>query len=288
MANQSLVASITELIPEITLDATLVYQNLALGRQLVHVEDVDGKEGLVVEFPEFTAVTGSTGPAEGGAPTAHTLNLTIPVATLAKRNVYIQLSGLALKGAGSKIQNKIGEAMGMAKAKQDDTSIFGILNGTTNFATSAGATNATLSITAVLAGLLLIQQNEVNEPINCVVDALGYDGIRVGMTPVANDDGVSTSVSDEVTRQGIASRAFGLNWFVTERIDSATVDSTSNVTGGLMFVKSAIGYAHSWSPAGNGLEVDRDVKLDVFDMIMNYYDSSILANTKGIVKLHYT
>ena len=55
-----------------------------------------------------------------------------------------------------------------------------------------------------------------------------------------------------------------------------------------MFVKSAIGYAHSWSPEGPGLEIDRNVTLDAYDLIMNYYDSAINSNAKGIVKLHYT
>jgi len=288
MANQSLVAAITELIPEITLEAQYIYQNAALGRQLVHVEDVDGIEGVTVEFPAFTAVTGSASPAEGTEPTAHTLDLTMPTATIAKRSVFIQLSGLAIKGAGSRITGQIGRAMAMAKAKQDDAQIFGIVTATTNWGTQAGQTNGALTITNALAGLLLIQTNEVYEPINCVVDANGYDGIRLGLTPVANDDGISNPTANEVIANGMASRAFGMNWYVTERISSGTVTATASVTNGLIFVQSGIGYAHAWSPASTGVEMERLASTDTWNLIMNYYDSAIVANTKGVVKLYYT
>lgn len=287
MANQTLAANIAELIPEITLEAQYIYQNLALGRSLVHVEDIDGRIGNTVEFPAFTEVTASASPAEGAAPTYHTMDLTMPTATVAKRAVGVQLSGLALRGAGSQITSQIGRAMALAKVKQDDTQIFNILTATTEFATSAGQTNGALTITNALAGLLLIQQNEVMERINCVTDANGYNGIRTALTPVANDDTVAGALSDQVQAEALASRAFGMDWYVTERISAGTVTATAGVTNSLIFVRSGIGYAHAWSPANSGVELDRIAGTDTWDLLLNYYDSAIVANTKGIVKLYH-
>lgn len=289
MANQTLATNIAELIPEITLEAQYIYQNASLGRMLVHVEDVDGQEGNTVEFPAFTEVAGSISAGEGTAPTFHTMDLTMPTGTLGKRNVAVQVSGLAYRGAGSKIVSQIGKAMAMAKAKQDDVAIFNIVTGTTEWTTSTGATNAALTITSALAGLLLLQNNEVYETINCVTNANGYNGIRTALTPVANDDtAASIGIVEDITRNGLASRAFGMDWYVTQRISSGTQTATTEVTNSLIFVKSGIGYAHAWSPANSGVELERSAAADTWDLIMNYYDTSIVANTKGVCKLYHT
>ena len=280
--------NIAELIPEITLEVQYVYQVASLGRQLVMVEDVDGTPGITVEFPRFTEVVGSTGVAETGTPTSHQIDLTMPTATLERRSIYVPISGLSQKGAGSRIVEQIGKAMALAKAKQDDAAIFGIVTGTTNWTTGTGATNAALSISHALAGLLLLEKNEVNETINCVVHPQQYNGIRTALTPVANDDGISNDVSNEVVRNALASRAFGMNWYVTPRIGTGTVNSTSGVYNGLIFVKSGIGYAHAWSPGSTGVEAQRQAKTDTWDMIINYYDSSIVAHGPGVCKLYST
>jgi len=264
----------------------MIYQNAAIGRGLVNYQEHPG-EGVIVEFPVFDEVSGSASPGEGTEPTAQTLNVTMPTATMAKRSVFVQLSGLAIKGAGSKIVSQIGATMGMAKAKQDDAQIFSIVTATTDFSSSVGATNTAMSITVALAGLLLIQQAEVAETINCVVDANGYNDIRTGLLPVANDDTITGALTDTVSINGLASRAYGMNWYVTERIGSGTVDATTEVTNGLIFVKSAIGYAHAWSPGNNGLEIDRIASSDVSNLILNYYDSAIVTKPTGIVKVAY-
>lgn len=287
MANQTLATNIAELIPEITLEVQYINQNVALGRNLVTVQDVDGSIGNTVEFPRFTEVSGSTGPAEGTAPTYHTMDLSMPTATLGKRSVAIQLSGLAYRGAGSQIVSQIGRAMALAKAKQDDKAIFNIVTATTDWATSTGQTNAALTITNALAALLVLQQNEVTEPISFVTNAQGYNGIRTALTPVANDDGVSgaSDVANEVMRNALASRAFGMNWYVTQRISSGTVNATTQVWNSLAFTKSGIGYAHAWSPAMMGVELQRNADTDTWDLIMNYYDSAIVAYASNVCKV---
>lgn len=288
MANQTLAINITELIPEITLEAQFIYQNASVGRQLVTVKDVDGEPGNTIEFPRFTEVTGITNAAEGTAPTYFTMDLTMPTATIAKRNVAIQLSGLAVRGSREDIVQKAGMAMALAKAKQDDTAIFNVVTATTEYTTGTGATNAALTITNALAALLLLQKNEVMEPISFVTNATGYNGIRTALTPVANDDGVSNAVAEDVIRNALASRAFGMNWYVTERISSGTVTATTQVYNSLAFVKSGIGYAHAWSPFGSGVQLDHIPGTDTMDLIMNYYDSAIVAHGPGVCKVYHT
>ena len=288
-AGNTLATNVAEMIPEITLETQMVYQDQAIGASLVSYQDVDGQAGNTVEFPRFTEVAGSTGAAEDATPTSHQMDLTMPTLTLAKRNVYVIATGLSIRGTRENLISKIGQAMGLAKAKQDDAAMFGVLTGTTNWGTRAGATNAALSITHALEALNLLELNEVDEVINCVVHPFQYKTIRSALTPVANDDGVAISLASEMARNAFVSNAFGMNWFKTNRISSATEDASADVYNGLVFVESGIGYAHAWSPFANGgVEVERQAKSDTLDIVINYYDSSGVLHTPGIAKLYST
>ena len=287
-SGNTLQTNITELIPEITLESQFVYQNMAIGRSLATVQDVDGQPGNTVEFPRFTEVDGSASVGEMSTPTSHQMDLSMPTLALGRRSVYVRISGLALRGSRENMVQKIGQAIGMAKAKQDDASIFGVLTGTTDWGSRAGATNANLSITHALDALNLLELNEVSEPINCVVHPFQYKTIRSALTPIANDDGVAVALASDMARSAFVSQAFGMSWFVTNRIGSGTEDATANVRNGLVFVASGLGYAHAWSPASSGVEVKREATTDHYDLIVNYYDSSGVINNPGIVKLYST
>ena len=60
------------------------------------------------------------------------------------------------------------------------------------------------------------------------------------------------------------------------------------MTNGLIFVKSAIGYAHAWSPGNAGVEIDRIASSDVNNLILNYYDKAIVTKPTGVIKVAYT
>jgi hypothetical protein len=287
MAGYTAATNIAELIPEITNEVQYIYQDRAIGPDLVTFQDVSGIPGTVVEFPRFTEVVGSTGVAENTAPTSHQLDLSMPTLTLARRAVYIGLSDLAKKGARGNVVAQIGRAMAEAKAKQDDAAIFGVLTATTNWTTGTGATNAALTITNALDALNLLEKNEVNEEIYCVVHPHQYKSIRSALTPVANDDGVAVGVASDMARDAMVSRAFGMNWFVTNRIGSGTVTATANVYNGLVFAKSAIGYAHAWGEA-NGVEAQRAVELAMTKLIINYFDAAGVIYGSGVAKLYST
>lgn len=280
--------NIAELIPEITNEVQYIYQDMAIGQALVTYQSVDGIPGTVVEFPRFTEVVGSTGVAETATPTSHQMDLTMPTMQVARRSIFVPISGLAVKGARGPIVQQIGRAIGMAKAKQDDTAIFNVVTGTTDWSTGAGATNAALTITNALDALNLLELNEISETVVAVVHPFQYKTVRSALTPIANDDGVAVQLASEMARNAFVSRAFGMNWFVTNRISKGTVNATANVYNGLVFVQSGIGYAHAWSPAANGVEAQRQAKTDNWDLVVNYYDTAGVIHGPGVCKLYST
>jgi len=279
-------ANITELIPEITLEAEFIFKNKALGQQLVDVKNISGQPGTIVEFPIFTEVSGSASPAENAAPTSHQMDLTMPTLTVARRAINVHLSDLAEISASGNIVADIGHAMGMAKAKQDDVAIFSVLTGTTNYATSAGATNAATSITNIMDGLNLLELNEVEDDLVGVLHPFQYKSIRSALTPVANDDGISVAQASQSLGGRMVSQLFGAQWFVTNRISSGTVGVTANVYGGLLFTKKAIGYATKSKI--NGIEPDRSAETALTKLVWNYFDKAGVIRPDGVCKIQGT
>lgn len=276
------------IIPEITERADFIFQNAAIGRALVTYRDVTGVPGVTVEFPRWTEVSGDT-PSQTAAPTSHAMALTSATLTIARKSVYVLLGFLAEKGMTDPVSS-IGTAMGMAKAKAIDTLIFGVVT-TTNYATSAGATNAALSLTHVLNGLNLLQVNEVDKPIYCVIHPFQQKSIVSGLAPVAaTTDTTTIKISNPLTNAAVQeamwSRLFGVDWFVTARIASRTVDATANVRSGLLFHPKGLGYAYTeLGPAPVRI-------LDSVDgashMIMDYGDSAGILYSSAVCTLYST
>lgn len=279
--------ALAELIPEITLNAAYIYQDKAIGRSLVSVEDITNRPGTTIEFPRWTEVAGSTGVSETGTPTSHSMDLTVPTLTIARRSVYVLLGDLAKKGATGNTASAIGEAMAMAMAKQDDTAIFNIVTGTTNWTTATGATDGAFAISYMLDGILLLEKNEVDDQLFGVVHPHQYDPIRDALTPVANDDGIAIPQAGEMVRRAFVSEMFGVQWFKTNRISSGTVSSTGNVYNGLLFSKRGIGYAFSWLDVP-GVEFQRQAATAHYDMIINYADSAGVIYNSAVCKLYST
>ena len=285
----STVTTLTELVPEITLEVAFIYQDKALARNLVTVEEISGKPGVTVEFPRFTEVAGDTAfTNEYDSPTSHAMDSgNMPTLTIARRSVFVLLSDLAKKGTSGDIVSKIGYAMGMAMVKQDDASIFGVVTGTTNWTTATGATNAAMAIGYVLDGILLLEKNEVDDQLYTVLHPHQYDHIRDALTPVANDDGISIDQASELVRNGFVSRMFGAEWFKSNRIGSGTVSSTGDVYNGLLFSRRGIGYAFSWLEVP-GIEFERDAEAASTKLILNYADSAGVIYDSAVCKLYST
>ncbi|GAG38957.1 unnamed protein product, partial [marine sediment metagenome] len=196
--------SLAELIPEITLGVDYIFQNKDIGRSLVTVKDVSGQPGVTVEFPIYTEVTASTSVNETAVPTSHAMDISMATVTIAKRSVNVGLGDLTKK-AMTDSPETVGQSMGMAMVKAIDTSIFNCIS-TTTYATSAGATDAALSVTHALNGLNLLEINEVDQPLHCVVHPFQYKTIRSALTPVANDDAIAVTIASDMARESLVSR----------------------------------------------------------------------------------
>lgn len=279
--------NITELIPEITLEADFIYQDMAIGPQLVNVANRNGLPGLTVEFPRWTEVSGSTGVAETGTPASHQMDISMPTLTMARRSVYVIAGDVAVASSPQDIVSGAGRAMGMAKAKQDDAAIFGIVTGTTNWTTGTGATNAALSISHILDGILLLEKNEVDDILYGVLHPHQYDNIRDELTPVASTTISGVEQANSILRDNFISVMFGAQWFKTNRIGSGTVTATANVYNGLLFSRRGIGYAWKWTMVP-GVEEDRDAPGAQTGLVLNYLDSAGVVYDSAVCKLYST
>jgi N4-gp56 family major capsid protein len=288
------VANVTELVPEITLAVDYIYQDKSLGRALAYYQDVSAQPGIIVEFPRFTEVAGSTAPAEGTAPTSHAMDLTMPYLTLALRSVYVQLGDLAKKGASGNLIEQVSSAIGMAMVKQIDARIFGVVTATTNWTTGTGATNAALSLTHIQDGLNLLEKNEVDDQIFGVVHPHQWKSIRAIFAPVTSATNalsigavqIGNVVSDTILTAGMGN-FYGIDWFKSNRIGSGTVTATASVYNGLLFARRGIGYGFSYL-VENGIEVQRQAAGAYDHVVMNWADSAGVTYDSAVCKLYST
>ena len=287
-AGNTTTTAITELIPEITLQIQSIYQDKSVAQALVTNIDRNGQPGLTVEVPRWTAVAGSTTVVETAIPTSHAMDITMPTLTMARRAVYVILGDVAKKAAATgNIALAIGAEMGLAQAKQDDTSIFNILTATTNWGTGTGSVTGALATSFILDALLFLELNEIDDPLYGVLHPKQYNNIRDELTPVISTTISGVPQAGEMLRSAFVTEMLGATWFKTNRISSGTVTSTADVYNGLLFAARGIGYAHSWLEA-NGVEIERSATDAQSRMIINYVDSAAVIYNSAVCKLYST
>jgi hypothetical protein len=282
--------SLAVLIPEITDRVDYIFQNASIGRSLVKFVDISGQAGKAYEYPIFTEVAASTGAGETATPTSHAMAVSSATLTVAKRVVYVGLGDLTEVSVGSGGPGDIAQAMGMAKAKAIDTSIFGVIS-TTDYATSAGATDAALSITHSVNALNALQENEVDGQVFMVVHPHQYKALITALSPHAattstTDIKIASGVSDEVLREAFAGRFLGMDWFVTNRVSSRTVDSTSDCWSGLAFSPRGIGYAYKRMYT-DGIEIIRSDE-QLSKLLLAWADSAGVIYASGVCTVYST
>ena len=291
MAAYTTSTSVAELIPEITLAVDYIYQDQSLGRSLVNYQDITGQPGKTAEFPIFTEVVASTGVGETSAPASHEMDLAMATLTVARRAVYVGPSDLSVASATGNLAQQIGYGMGMAMVKAVDASIFGVVTATTNYSTGTGVTNGDLTLALVRDGVLLLEKNEVNDPIFAVVHPHQWDMIRATFMPVTTATTTTAITIGNVVSDAILSSGqgnfLGVNWFKSNRIGSGTVTATANCYNGLLFSKRGIGYAFKWM-AESGVEADRAPDLGLTKLVLNWADSSGVVYSSAVAKLYST
>ena len=293
-AGYTTTTSVAELIPEIALAVDYIYQDKSLGRLLVDYKDVTGQPGNIIEWHMFTEVSASTGVGETSAPASHAMDVSQKQLTAARRSVYVGPSDLAVASATGDLAQQIGTAMGMAMVKAIDASIFGVISGTTNYTTATGATDAAFSLGYAQDALLLLENNEVDDPIYAVVHPIQWDAIRAAFSPVMSATNAYTTghmvvpsgVGDEMIRSG-KGNFYGIDWFVSNRIGSSTQASTDDVRQGLMFAKKGIGYGFKWL-AESGIEAQRAPDLGLTKLVLNWADTSGVVYSSAVALLYNT
>jgi hypothetical protein len=143
-----------------------------------------------------------------------------------------------------------------------------------------------MSLTYVLNGINLLEVNEVDLPVNVVLAPVQYKGIRSGMAPVANDDGIAISQASEMGARGIVSSMYGANWYVSPRVGTRTVDSTGSCNSGLIFDSKAIGFGFSWLYEA-GIEMIRSDEA-LSKLLLNWADSAGIVNASGVCTIYTT
>jgi hypothetical protein len=141
-----------------------------------------------------------------------------------------------------------------------------------------------MTLTYVLNGINLLEVNEVELPVNVVMLPVQFKGIRLGLTPVANDDTVTGALSDVIGSQGVLSRAFGANWYASPRVGTRTVDATASCNSGLIFAQKAIGFGFSWLYTAGVESIRSDEALD--KLLLNWADSAGIVNSSGVCTLY--
>lgn len=286
--------TLTELIPEITEAAAFIYQDKAIAKSLIKYKDVSGEPGLTVEFPRFTEVAGDTAfTNDYDSPTSHAMDTSgMPTVTIARRSVFVLLPDTVKKAINGYDVAGIGKAMAMAQAKQDDAAIFGVVTGTTNWTTGTGATNAAFSLGYLKDGVLLLEENEVDDVLACVLHPKGVDAVRDELTAVTSDTTDSslhqTQQGSEMLRRGFVGELYGAEIFKSNRIGSGTVTATTEVYNSLLFpIGEGIGYAWS-SLEVDGIEFERNAEAAATKMIINYMDSADVVYASAVCKLYHT
>jgi len=283
--------TLTELIPEITRNVDLIYQDKSLGRALVSVYDITGQPGNVVEIPRLDEVASSTGVAETGTPTSHALDSgDMASLTCARRAVNVFAGDLAMESAVIDA-GIIANAMGMAFVKAIDASIFGIVTATTNWTTGTGATDAALNLSHIQDGVNLLEKNEVDDQIYGVVHPHQWKSVRAVFSPVTvatNSTAITISnpISDSILTSGMGN-FYGVDWFKSNRIGSGTVTATASVYNGLLFSKRGIGFAFKWLKV-NGVEEQREAGEAATKLVLNWADSAGVAYGSAVAKLYST
>jgi hypothetical protein len=201
--------------------------------------------------------------------------------------VYVIAGDVAVSSSPQKIIADIGYEMGRAKAKQDDTAIFGVVTATTNWTTQTGSLTGAMALSWILDGILLLELNEVDDPLTCVLHPKQIDNIRDELTPVASTTISGVAQANTMLQSAFIPTLLGAQLFKSNRIGSGTVGSTADVYNGLLFTKRGIAYAWKWLKVP-GVEENRDAPGAQTGLVINYVDSAAVIYDSAVCKLYST
>lgn len=285
----STTSTLAEIInSETIVEARLAFQNNANLPGLVRIGDITGIKTKAAAFPVYNAVSVSKTAEATDQTTTATVDPTDVVLTVARRVVRIDLTDLAEGSWADAVSpsQRLGQMIGMARAKQVDTDICGVM--TTNYTSSVGATNSTdVAFSSILSAMLTLEVNEADAQLALVLHPKQFNHLR-GDLVIVSGTAASTDRStqaQEVMNTGKALNLFGASVVVTPRVGTGT-DTNAMYLGFIGYTKEAIAYAVKNVNAEKGLpdiERQRDASAGLDEVVHNYYDSTGIIRESGLV-----
>jgi hypothetical protein len=292
MTNEMTSSSLASIInSEAIMEARMAFQQDANLPAIVRNSDITGVPTKAASFPVFTAASVSKTAEATDQTTNTTCDPSDVVLTVARRVIKLLPTDLGMGASQENLSVRLGQAIGMARAKQVDTDILGVL--TTNYTYAVGATNSTdISVANILTALLTLEAVEANQNLILALAPKQWNHIRgdlvlTSMTSTGTDarNTDRSAQAQEVMSSGMMYLPlFGAKLLVTPRVSTGT--DTNDIYKGALFNAECIAYAVKNVAAEMGLpdiELQRDASLGATEFVHNYYDSCGIIRPTGIV-----
>lgn len=289
MTNESTTSTLGEIInSETILEARLAFQNNSNLLPLVRVADLTGIKTKVASFPVFNTVAVSKTAEGTDQTTKAAVDPTDVTQTVARRIVRVDLTDLAAASWADATppSQRIGQMIGMARAKQVETDICASM--TTNYTSSVGATNSTdVAFSSILSALLTLEVNEANSQLALILHPKQFSHLR-GDLVIVSGTAASTdrsSQAQEAMNTGKVMNLFGANVVVTPRVATGT-DTNDMYLGFIGYTKEALGYTVKNVNSELGIpeiELERDASASWTEIVHTYYDSTGIVRASGLV-----
>ena len=272
---------------ETIVEARLAFQNNANLPQAVRVADITNIRTKAAAFPVYNTVAVSKTAEGTDQTTTATVDPTDVVLTVARRIVRIDLTDLAAGSWADSVppSQRLGQMIGMARARQVDTDILGVM--TTNYTSSVGATNSTdLTFANILSALLTLETNEADAQLLLALHPKQFTHLRGDLVIVSGTTTNPTGqAAESAMNSGRVMNLFGATVVVTNRVGTGT-DTNDMYLGLLGYTKEAIGYAVKNVNLELGLpeiELERDASASWTEVVHTYYDSTGIVRPTGLV-----
>ena len=234
------VTTLAELVPEIVAETTLILQAKAGILDTVALKNTSGMPGLVADFPTYTEVPSSDVETPGEA-TANTnvidLETNAHQATITEKVISARVSDLSNNYTTGDIIQAGAQLFSSALLAKLEDDIVNLFSGFTQ--TVAGAAT-TLSEAHIWDAIRQIKQanGDVSNLVG-VVSAKQYWGAKGLRALIVDADADSGVLGEEMKAKGFVSRAFGIDWFVSNEINEDV--GAGGDAAGAIYQRGAIG-----------------------------------------------
>jgi hypothetical protein len=167
--------------------------------------------------------------------------------------------------------------MGGAMATKIDTDLLALMS---SFDTDLGTAGSALTIKRVAAGIAILRNSSVPNPLSAVMHPYGWFDVWVELGQPEANKALLGDVANQALRDYFTGNWLGVNWFVSSNI--ATDDSDDAVSG--VFHRDAIALD---TRRGITLEPDRDPDRRAWKLNMHaWYGQAVRRSGHGVALTH--